>query len=171
VVIAIQRVNLILARVGRALACSRDREMVLFVPKMSSSPSPSLAAVARRLSEVSVLRFGVVGVSNTVLGYTVFRGAHRVFPAAASQGLSYLVGMLWSYYWNRRWTFKSQGNVASEAARFFSLQVSFLLLSAALLGVLVDHLHENPTLSWISTAALCTLLNFFASRFWAFKPA
>lgn len=137
----------------------------------SQPASPSLVSLARRLSEVSVVRFGVVGVSNTLLGYSVFRGAHRVLPAAASQALSYLVGMLWSYYWNRRWTFKSQDNVASEAARFFSLQVGFLLLSAALLGLLVDHLHQNPTLSWIGTSALCTVLNFVASRFWAFKPA
>jgi len=138
---------------------------------MPDSPSPSLTAFARRLSEVSVVRFGIVGVSNTLLGFTVFRGAHRVLPAAASQALSYLVGMLWSYYWNRRWTFKSQGNVASEATRFFSLQVGFLLLSAAMLGLLVDHLHQNPTVSWLGTSALCTALNFVASRFWAFKPA
>jgi putative flippase GtrA len=140
-----------------------------------SSPSrpapPTLASLVRRLSEVSVVRFGVVGVSNTVIGYTVFRGAHRVLPAAVSQALSYLMGTLWSYYWNRRWTFKSQGNVASEAARFFSLQVGFLVLSASMLGLLVDHLHENPTASWLGTAALCTVLNFVASRFWAFKPA
>jgi putative flippase GtrA len=138
---------------------------------MTDSSSPSLATLARRLSEVSVVRFGVVGVSNTVLGYTVFRGAHRVLPAAVSQALSYLVGMLWSYYWNRRWTFKSQGNLAREAARFFSLQIGFLLASAAMLGLLVDHLRQNPTASWIGTSALCTLLNFVASRFWAFKPA
>ncbi|MET0795615.1 MAG: GtrA family protein [Polyangiaceae bacterium] len=125
----------------------------------------------RRRSELSVLRFGVVGVSNTVIGYSVFRGAHRVLPAAVSQALSYLVGMLWSYYWNRRWTFKSQGNVASEAARFFSLQVGFLILSAGLLGLLVDHLGQNPTLSWLGVSVLCTALNFVASRFWAFKPA
>jgi putative flippase GtrA len=138
---------------------------------MSTPPSPSLPALVRRLSEVSVIRFGVVGVSNTVIGYTVFRGAHRILPAAVSQALSYLVGMLWSYYWNRRWTFKSQGNVASEAARFFSLQVGFLLLSAGMLGLLVDHLHQNPTASWLGTSVLITILNFVASRFWAFKPA
>ena len=138
---------------------------------MRNAPAPSLAQLVRRLSEISVVRFGVVGVSNTVIGYTVFRGAHRAFPAAVSQALSYLVGMLWSYYWNRRWTFKSQGNVASEAARFFSLQIGFLLLSASLLGLLVDHLRQNPSASWLGTTALCTVLNFIASRFWAFKPA
>jgi len=118
-----------------------------------------------------MVRFGVVGVSNTLIGYTVFRGAHRALPAAASQGLSYLVGMLWSYYWNRKWTFKSQGNVAAEAMRFFALQIAFLFLSAAMLGLLVDHLHQNPSLSWLGTAVVITVLNFVASRFWAFKPA
>ncbi|MEO6603421.1 MAG: GtrA family protein [Polyangiaceae bacterium] len=147
--------------------------MVRFLAEMSppTRPAPTLVTLLLRLCEVSVVRFGVVGVSNTVIGYTVFRGAHRVLPAAASQALSYLLGTLWSYYWNRRWTFKSQGNVASEAARFFSLQAGFLVLSASLLGLLVDHLHENPTVSWLGTAALCTVLNFVASRFWAFKPA
>ena len=118
-----------------------------------------------------MVRFGVVGVTNTLIGFTVFRVTHRALPAAASQGLSYLVGMLWSYYWNRRWTFKSQGNVAAEAARFFSLQVGFLLLSASMLGVLVDRLQQNPSLSWFGTAVVITVLNFVLSRFWAFKPA
>jgi putative flippase GtrA len=140
---------------------------------MSSSPAArsSASALVRRLSEVSVVRFGIVGVSNTVIGYTVFRGAHRVFPAAASQGLSYLVGMLWSYYWNRRWTFRSQSNVTAEAVRFFSLQIGFLLLSASLLGLLVDRLGQNPSLSWFGTAVLITLLNFTLSRFWAFRAS
>jgi putative flippase GtrA len=79
--------------------------------------------------------------------------------------------MLWSYYWNRRWTFKSQGNVAGEAARFFSLQLGFMFLSSALIGLLVDHLRLEPTLSWLGTMVLITVLNFVLSRFWAFKPA
>ena len=118
-----------------------------------------------------MVRFAVVGVSNALLSYTAFRLAHRVFPAAISQGISYLVGMLWSYYWNRRWTFKSQSSLPAEAARFFTLQLGFLVLSAALLGLLVDRLGQNPSLSWFGTAVLVTALNFVASRFWAFKSA
>ena len=136
-----------------------------------SAGSSSFSTLARRLSEVSLVRFGIVGVSNTAIGFGAFWSLHRVVGAAAAQGVAYTLGTLWSYYWNRRWTFKSQGNVASEAARFFSLQVGFLLLSAALLGLLVDHLRQNPTASWIGTSALCTILNFVASRFWAFRPA
>lgn len=142
--------------------------MVLFRPQMSSTPS--LAALLRRLSEVSVVRFGLVGVSNTLISFAAFRVGLRALPAFYAQGFSYTVGMLWSYYWNRRWTFKSQSNLAAEAARFFSLQIGFLVLSASLLG-LAEREHLNLSVSWLCTAVFVTVLNFVASRFWAFKPA
>jgi len=118
-----------------------------------------------------VVRFGVVGVSNMVVSLAAFWTAHRVLPASAAQGIAYTLGTVWSYYWNRRWTFQSQGKVASEASRFVSLQIGFMLLSSALLGLLVDHLHLPSTLCWIGVSAFVTVLNFVASRYWAFKPA
>jgi putative flippase GtrA len=130
-----------------------------------------LIALARRLSEVSVIRFGVVGVSNTAIGGGVFWSLHHVMPAAAAQGIAYTLGTLWSYYWNRRWTFQSKGKVAGEASRFFSLQIGFMLLSSALLGLLVDRAHFPSAPCWLLVSALITLLNFVASRYWAFKPA
>lgn len=140
-------------------------------PTPPSSSSLGLAALARRLSEVSVVRFGVVGVSNMSLSLAAFWVAHRVLPAAAAQVIAYTLGTVWSYYWNRRWTFQSQGKVASEASRFVGLQIAFMLLSSALLGLFVDHLHLPSTLCWIGVSAFVTVLNFVASRYWAFRPA
>ncbi len=91
--------------------------------------------------------------------------------ASAAQGIAYTLGTLWSYYWNRRWTFQSQGKVASEAGRFFSLQIGFMLLSSLLLGVLVDREHLPSWPCWFGVSVLITVLNFVASRYWAFKPA
>jgi putative flippase GtrA len=144
---------------------------------MSSQPTPppssstGLSALARRLSDVSLVRFGVVGVSNTAISFVAFWSAHRVLGAAASQGIAYTLGTLWSYYWNRRWTFQSQGKVASEASRFFSLQIGFMLLSSLLLGLLVDRARLPSGLCWLGVSAFVTALNFVASRYWAFKPA
>ncbi len=118
-----------------------------------------------------MVRFGVVGVSNTAIGFGAFWSAHRVMRASAAQGIAYTLGTLWSYYWNRRWTFQSQGKVASEASRFFSLQIGFMLLSSLLLGLLVDRGHWPPWPTWVGVSALVTVLNFVASRYWAFKPA
>jgi putative flippase GtrA len=145
--------------------------MVLFRAPMTPPTDSPVIAFARRLSEVSVIRFGVVGVSNTVIGGGVFWSLHRVMPAAAAQGIAYTLGTLWSYYWNRRWTFQSQGKVASEASRFFGLQIGFMLLSSALLGLLVDRAHLPSGACWLLVVAIITVLNFVASRYWAFKPA
>ena len=136
----------------------------------ASSPS-SVAQLVRALSEVKVVRFGVVGVSNAALSFGVFWSAHQLMPASGAQCLAYAVGMLWSYYWNRRWTFQSQGGVASEASRFFTLQIGFMLLSSFLLGLLVDRMHWPSAASWLGVMVLVTVLNFLASRFWAFKSA
>jgi len=137
----------------------------------STPPSPGLPALLRRLSDISLVRFGVVGVTNTAIGFGAFWSFHRVLRAAAAQGIAYTLGTLWSYYWNRRWTFQSRGKVASEASRFFTLQIGFMLLSSALLGLLVDHAHLPSWPCWLAVSAFITVLNFVASRYWAFKPA
>jgi putative flippase GtrA len=133
--------------------------------------SPPAARLLRALSEVKVVRFGVVGVSNGVLSFAAYWSTHHLMPAAGAQCVAYVVGMLWSYYWNRRWTFQSQGRVASEASRFFTLQIGFMLLSAGLLGLFVDRMHWASAPTWVLVMTLITALNFLASRFWAFKPA
>jgi len=132
--------------------------------------SSGLPALLRRLSDVSLVRFGIVGVSNTGIGFGAFWSLHRVAGAAPAQGIAYTLGTLWSYYWNRRFTFQSQAKVASEASRFFTLQIGFMLLSSLLLGLLVDRAHLASWPCWLAVSALCTVLNFVASRYWAFKP-
>lgn len=139
---------------------------------MALAPSESsIIALARRLSEVSVIRFGVVGVSNTAIGFGAFWTLHHLMPAAGAQGIAYTLGASWSYYWNRRWTFQSRGKVAGEASRFFTLQIGFMALSSALLGLLVDHAHLPSGPCWLAVSAFVTVLNFVASRYWAFRPA
>ncbi len=142
--------------------------MVLFAPMVETS-SAGMPALVRRLTEIAVVRFLIVGTSNTALGYAIFWTAHHAMPAFGAQCVAYAISMLWSYYWNRRWTFQSQGNVASEASRFFTSQIAFMLLSSSLLGLLVDRWHLPAGPSWLAVMALVTVSNFVVSRYWSFK--
>jgi putative flippase GtrA len=119
-------------------------------------------------------RFVVVGLSNAVIGFTLFRACLATpievpFKAAISQLIAYAVGITWSFYLNRRWTFRSTGRVRSQAFKFTLLQISFALLSSAAIGLSVDHWGNPATLSWLTVMAVITLLNFFLSRLWAFS--
>ena len=136
-----------------------------------SAPQSSLSKLIRKLSEVSVIRFGVVGVSNTAISFGIFWSASHALRVWLSQSLSYGAGMIWSYFWNRKWTFKTEGDVASEAGRFFGLQIGFLLLSSALMKLLVETEHLQKLIAWFVVSAFVTVLNFVASRYWAFKAA
>jgi putative flippase GtrA len=113
-------------------------------------------------------------MSNAVIGFTVFRACLATpfdvpFKAALSQLITYAVGITWSFWLNRRWTFRSAGNVAPQAARFTILQIVFALLSAAAIGISVDHWGNPATTSWLVVMLVITGLNFVLSRGWAFR--
>jgi len=61
--------------------------MVLFQREMRA-PQSSLSNLVRKLSEVSVIRFGVVGVSNTAISLGIFWSASHALRIWLSQGLS-----------------------------------------------------------------------------------
>ncbi len=119
-------------------------------------------------------RFLLVGVSNTALSYGVFLLCLWALPASSfeatvSQFISYGAGILWSFVWNRRWTFRSRAPAAGQAVRFTVLQVAMAVISSALVGLAVDHLGLPATPSWVVVVAFTTLANFIGSRYWVFR--
>jgi hypothetical protein len=46
-----------------------------------------------------------------------------------------------------------------------------MVLSSTMLGILVDREHLPALPSWVGMVAVITVLNFLASRYWAFKKA
>ncbi|HEY2408459.1 MAG TPA: GtrA family protein [Polyangiaceae bacterium] len=140
-----------------------------------SDARPSLAELVRLALGVRFLRFAVVGTSNAILSFAVFWLVFHELPAlSARAGIaqlsSYAIGTGWSYFWNRRWTFASNQNVAREATRFVALQGIFAGLSSLLMYLAVDRSGLPKVESWLMVIALVTILNFFFSRYWVFKP-
>lgn len=125
-----------------------------------------------RFMESSLFRFIVVGISNTLISYLVFVLLYYlvfISNAWVSQLFSYGAGIVWSFYWNRKWTFESQGNTLSRFVLFLLLQISMLLLSSYAIHILVDVVDHNPTLSWVGVMAVITLFNYMGSRYWIFR--
>ena len=129
-----------------------------------------------RLLSPTLGRFLLVGVSNTALSYGVFRLCLRLwstglYSATVAQLIAYAAGIVWSFSWNRRWTFRSRGPVARDAVRFLLLQVVVLLASAGLIGLAVDRLKYPATPSWLAVTVLTTAANFLGARFLVFTRA
>ena len=61
------------------------------------------------------LKFGMVGLSNTVLSYLLYiiciwifqrNGLFQNADYIAASVIAFLISVIWSFYWNNRFTFK-----------------------------------------------------------------
>ncbi|OWR26506.1 hypothetical protein CDO73_25775 [Saccharibacillus sp. O23] len=115
------------------------------------------------------LRFAVVGVSNTLVDFLVFFLLQGLIGPIA-QAVGYAAGTANSYYWNRRWTFKTdQPRQKGELTRFLVVNVTVALLTTALLSLL------NLFMPVWAAKVLVTVpgmaLNYVLSKVWVFRPA
>ncbi len=149
--------------------------------RTTTTPMPDPTTPERERSNAllspHLARFVVVGLSNLVISYSTFWLSLRlldgfVLRGTASQVLAYAVGTLWSYYWNRRWTFRSEAPAVNEATRFVILQIALAITSAALIGAAVDWLRLPEMLAWLAVMGVITMVNYALSKLWVFaKPS
>jgi len=129
----------------------------------------------RQFFEITFLNFLAIGLTNFIVSYTIFWLCLKTtvtFPlkVSVSQLISYGVGIIWSFFWNRRVTFKrAAGPIVAQASRFVSLQIVLALTSSALIGVSVDIFGFPPTPSWFVVMSGITVTNFLLCKWWAMK--
>lgn len=163
-----------------------------------SKPQANSAAVGRQAA-----KFGVVGVSNTLIDFIIFQTLTRLFnvPLDLTYLVKYLSGsaaMINSFYWNRRWVFKSHTSVGKSGLRFlvatlvsvYIIQPGavFLFTGTFLVGFssfwydVAHALHLTSLAPGLLTQAFViktvafacgvvgsAIWNFTLYRFWAFK--
>lgn len=127
-----------------------------------------------QLLDIQFLRFLLVGASNFLISFAAFHAClyfsePSQFRVPGSQLISYGVGILWSFFWNRRLTFASRGHLGHQAARFITLQVVLGVLSAVFIAGAVQELGLNPSIAWFLVMSVITVANFLLTKLWAFK--
>ena len=85
-----------------------------------------------RAEAIRVVRYGLVGVSNTALtfvAYTLLTGAGAAAPAASAIGFA--LGAANGYLLNGRWTFAGSARGAATVGRYVAVQALGAAASAA----------------------------------------
>lgn len=105
----------------------------------------------KKNSMLQFVKFAVVGVSNTLVDFLVFQLLNLALGwSYLAQVIGYGAGILNSYFWNSRWTFKREHDrSAREKAAFLTVNLVSLAVS---LGVL--WLCKGPfgiTDEWVSS--------------------
>jgi len=121
---------------------------------------------------IQLSKFVIVGISNAIISYLVFIIAFNsssIGNAFTSQAVSYSAGILWSFYWNAKWTFSSERKKSTLLISFFSLQITLLFLSSFMMGFAEKNLDWNITLIWFLVMGSITVINFGFSKILVFK--
>lgn len=129
------------------------------------------------------VKFGMVGLSNTVIGYLIYAisllvlRAGRLFPKAdifIAQFIMFVLSVLWSFYWNNKAVFKKEEGekrniFAALVKTYITYAFTSLFLSEVLLHLWVNILGISEYVAPIINLLITVPLNFVIQKFWAFK--
>ena len=126
------------------------------------------------------LQFGLVGVSNTIISYLLYvvtlllvSKSGVKFDYIIANIVSWLLSVLWSFYWNNKFVFKKEEGVKRNIwAALFKTYVSYgftgLILNNILSVLWVSVLHISKMLAPIINLVISIPINFFMNKLWAF---
>ncbi len=117
------------------------------------------------------VKFGLVGVSNTLIAFAVYTLLLKAFGVwyVAASGIGFAIGAVNGFLWNRAWTFKGHVGDALTPVRWFVVQGCGLLLDLGLVYVLVDGAGMDKLLGQAATTVVVTVITFFVNRAWTFR--
>jgi len=138
---------------------------------------------------LQVVKFGLVGVLNTFVDLGVLNLLILITGFASGvyfsvfKGISFIVAVINSYYWNKFWTFKKKDPGAvdnrrgSEFAQFLAVSVGGFLVNvgaASLVVNLIGPIGGIDPRTWANLGAIIATLvalawNFLGYKFFVFK--
>jgi putative flippase GtrA len=117
------------------------------------------------------VKFGIVGISNTLITFAVYTILLKVFGMwyLAASAIGFIAGATNGFLLNRRWTFRGHVGDALTPVRWAVVQTCGLGINLGLLFVLVHEAHIDELVAQVMATAVVTLLTFFANRAWTFR--
>ena len=147
------------------------------MPSERSAPRrrfPSLPGLARRVEApllVQLMKFGIVGVSNTLLTFAVYTLLLKVFGVwyLAASAIGFVAGATNGFLLNRRWTFREHVGDLLTPVRWAIVQGCGLAVNEGLLYLFVHDARLDKLLAQAFATAVVTVSTFFANRAWTFR--
>lgn len=132
---------------------------------------------------IQFAKFGLVGVSNTVISYVLYAVSLLLFQKFRifigfdyyiAQIISFMLSVLWSFYWNNKLVFVvEEGEKRSIWRALMKTYVSYsftgLFLNSLLLTLWVQVFHISEYIAPIINLLVSVPINFLINKLWAFK--
>ncbi len=119
---------------------------------------------------IKFIKFSIVGLSNTIVSifsfYIIFNFFGIYYIIASTFG--YLMGLVNSYFWNLRWTFKHQHSIG-VLTKFIIVNILALTIKLIIMRILVENYLFQEIYAEVIAMGFAIIINFSGNRFWTFN--
>ncbi len=120
--------------------------------------------------EKQISRFIFVGILNTIVGYgAYFILLYLNIYYMLALLISHIIGVTNSFIWNKKWTFRSEGNARREGIKFFSVYGIIFMMNLFILTFFVEGLKLTPQIGQVIALGICTMISYFGHKYWSFR--
>ena len=122
-------------------------------------------------SIIQFIKFGIVGISNTLLTALTIWILLKLLHCSdyVSNLIGYIVGLLNSFIWNRKWTFESKTKVSDTLFKFILTFAICYLLQLGNLYLLLHFTHIDSYICQLLSIVVYTIINFILNKNYTFK--
>ena len=125
-------------------------------------------------SLIQFVKFGIVGLSNTLISYVVYvAGVRFGMHYLLASILGFVISVLNSFYWNNKYVFgqgKEERNLLKTLLKtFMAYAFTGLVLANILLYIWVDILGISEYLGPLINLVVTVPLNFVINKLWALR--
>jgi|SRR3989344_4133919 len=121
---------------------------------------------ARKILGWKFVRYGLVGVLNTILSFAVFNfflwisGVSRGIEVTVFSAITFAIVVTHSFFWNKFLVFKSEGAAHHEYVKFFAVSTTTALINVGIISFLVNGIGAPVSMDprlWANIAVLVTI--------------
>jgi len=121
-----------------------------------------------------IIRFSLVGASNTLIDFLMFTIFNEAFGAGymGSQVIGYCTGIVNSFILNKKWTFDDKSRRKESAIKliqFISVNLFTLGITLILMNLLVKKVNVNVYEAKIIITFIAQISNFLIYKLWIFN--
>lgn len=132
---------------------------------------------------IQFVKFGIIGVSNTVISYVInllvllfLEPLNVGWDYFAGNIISFLLSVLWSFYWNNRFVFTvNEGETRSVGRALLKTYISYgftgIILNNILSWIWIEIFDISKFIAPLINLIVSVPLNFLINKFWAFKKS
>ncbi|TYQ15466.1 UNVERIFIED_CONTAM: putative flippase GtrA [Acetivibrio alkalicellulosi] len=135
-----------------------------------------LGKIVNYMLSGQVIKFGIVGVSNTLVDTIVYWTAIEFMGInyQIAQILGYSFGIANSFLLNKIWTFKDSGKnkkTTEQLVKFVIINIVSLSLTLLALTLLVDTLGLDKLIAKLIVIVIAQIVNFLGYKLWVFRDS